>query len=116
MLIKLAAVAAVAASAFAAHAYVLPAPGAGEVRIEVTALKKFTADSGTITGTETAKAWARNTKMAGAATNRVSTWTVTTTKTTSLVNGVAGKAAVGYICNMHVTTHPYADRVTCANP
>ena len=116
MLIKLAAVAAVAASAFAAHAYVLPAPGAGEVRIEVTALKKFSTDSGTITGTETAKAWARNTAKGGVATNRVSTWTVTTTKTTSLVNGVAGKAAVGYICNMHVTTHPYADRVTCANP
>ena len=88
MLIKLAAVAAVAASAFAAHAYVLPAPGAGEVRIEVTALKKFTADSGTITGTETAKAWARNAAKGGVATNRVTTWTVTTTKTTtSLVNG-----------------------------
>jgi hypothetical protein len=117
MLIKLAAVAAVAASALVAHAYVLPAPGAGEVRIEVTALKKFTTDSGTITGTETAKAWAHNTAKGGVATNRVTTWTVTTTKTTtSLVNGVAGKAAVGYICNMHVTTAPYADRVTCANP
>ena len=116
MLIKIAAVAAVVGSAALAAPYVLPVPGAGEVRIAVTALKKFSADSGTITGTETAKAWARNTAKGGVATNRVSSWTVTTSKTTSLVNGVAGKAAVGYICNMHVTTPPFADRVTCANP
>jgi carbohydrate-binding DOMON domain-containing protein len=116
MLIKIVAVAAVVGSAALAVPYVLPVPGAGEVRIEVTALRAFTPDSGTITGAETAKAWGHATAKTGAATGRVTTWTVTKTKTTSTVNGLAGKAAVGYVCNMHVTTPPYADRVTCANP
>ena len=116
MLIKLAAVAALVAGAVAVRPYVLPAPGAGEVRVEITALKAFTPDSGTITGAETAKAWSHATVNAGVASGRVTTWTVTKAATKSTVNGVLGKAAVGYVCNIGVKTPPTASTVTCATP
>lgn len=117
-MIKLAAGFAFITSAAAAFFTVLPVPGANTVRVEITATTKpagWAPDSGQVTGKESKKAFTTASAMATAATDRVTTWTVKKGVTVYTVNGApALKPAVGDICNVHVTTPPTADRMTCA--